>query len=192
MSKNESNYVWYNVENTFQIIVSLIDLINRENDLYDPKFGFQDNDGCSFKYSHSIGEFMPMKKQHDFLYGFKFQGKSIHERFSNLEGCLHSRRKNRLKTFSSLENELLPSSKNITLKKDHIIYPVKQKDLCDYDPRFIMSSGLMFDDIIMGIIKNNEFPHPTEEKDFVFTQIDNNIIYMYRESLQDFHWRKGT
>ena len=43
-----------------------------------------------------------------------------------------------------------------------------------------MFSGLMFDDIGMVIIRKNEFPHPTEEKDCVFTQIDNNIIYMYR------------
>ena len=50
----------------------------------------------------------------------------------------------------------------------------------------------MFDDIIMGIIRNNEFPHPTEEKDCLFTHIEKNIIYMYRGSLQDFYWEKGT
>ena len=55
-----------------------------------------------------------------------------------------------------------------------------------------MFSSLIFDDIIMGIISNNEFPHPTEEKYCLFTQIDNNIVYMYRGSLQDFYWRKGT
>ena len=50
----------------------------------------------------------------------------------------------------------------------------------------------MFDEIIMGKIKKNEFLHPTEEEDCVFTQIDNNIIYMYRGSRQCFYWRKGT
>ena len=69
---------------------------------------------------------------------------------------------------------------------------MKQKDLCDYDPKYIMSSGLIFDDIIMGTIRKNEFPHPTAETDCVFTQIDSNIIYMYRGSLQDFYWKKGT
>ena len=64
---------------------------------------------------------------------------------------------------------------------------MKQKDLCDYYSRCIMSSALMFDDIIMGIISNNEFPHPTKEKYF---QIENNIIYMYRGSLQYFYWKK--
>ena len=47
------------------------------------------------------------------------------------------------------------------LTNDHIIYPMKQKDICDHGPRCIMSSGLIFDDIIMGIIRKNEFPHPT-------------------------------
>ena len=78
---------------------------------------------------------MPMKKQHDFLYGFKSQFISINEQFSKLEVCLHSRRKNKSKTFPPLGNEFLPTSKHITLKNDHIIYPMEQKDLCDYDPR---------------------------------------------------------
>ena len=50
----------------------------------------------------------------------------------------------------------------------------------------------MFDDISMGIISKNEFPQPADEKDCLFTQIDNNIIYMYRGQLQDFYWRKVT
>ena len=53
--------MWYNVDNTIQRIESRIDLINRRNDLYDPKFCSQDNDGCSLKSSHIIGEFVPMK-----------------------------------------------------------------------------------------------------------------------------------
>ena len=54
------------------------------------------------------------------------------------------------------------------------------------------SAPTRFDDIIIGIIRKNKFPHPTEENDCVFTQIYNNIIYMYRGSLQYFYWRKGT
>ena len=46
--------------------------------------------------------------------------------------------------------------------------------------------------IIMGIIKINEFPHHTAETDCVFTQIDSNIIYMYRGLLQHFYWNKGS
>ena len=72
------------------------------------------------------------------------------------------------------------------------MYQMKQKDLCDYDPICIISRGFIFDDIIMGIIRNNKFSHPTEENDCLFTQINNRIIYMYRGSIQDFYWKKGT
>ena len=63
----------------------------------------------------------------------------------------------------------MTSIKNIALKKDHILYPMKQKGLCDYDTRCIMFRGLMFDDIIMGTIKRNKFPHPTVKMDFFCT-----------------------
>ena len=63
MSKPEANYMWGNVDNTIQIIESRIELINRKTDLYNPKFFSQDNDGCSQKSSHIIGEFVPMKNK---------------------------------------------------------------------------------------------------------------------------------
>ena len=44
--------------------------------------------------------------------------------------------------------------KNIILKGNTIIYPLKQNDIFDYSPRFLISSGLMFDDIIMNIFRN--------------------------------------
>ena len=89
------------------------------------------------------------------MYGFKYQCRSINEILSKLEGCLHSRQKNKLKIFPPLGNEFLPPSKNITLTYYHIMYTMKHKDICDYDHRCIMSSGFMFYDIIMGIIRNN-------------------------------------
>ena len=62
MSKPEASYMWGNVDNTIEIIESQIDFINRKTDLYDPTFCSQDNDGCSQKSYHIIGEFVPMKK----------------------------------------------------------------------------------------------------------------------------------
>ena len=50
------------------------------------------------------------------------------------------------------------------------MYPIKQKDLCDYDHRRIISKGLMFDDIIMGIIREMDF-HILLKKRIVFLQI---------------------
>ena len=94
--------------------------------------------------------------------------------------------------FPLFGNEFLPQSKNITLIYFPIIHLLKQKDICDCDPRCIVSSGLMFDDIIIDIISNKKLAHSTEENDCIFTQIENNIIYMYRGSLQYFYLKKGT
>ena len=55
MRKPKANYLWGNVENTIQIIESLIDFINSTTDLYDPKTISPDNDGCSQQSSHNIG-----------------------------------------------------------------------------------------------------------------------------------------
>ena len=134
---------------------------------------------------------MPMKKRNRIQSGFKSQCTSINERISKLEVYLHSR-KNKSKKFSPLQNDFLPPSKKITLKRNNFIFPMKNKDICDYDPRCIMSTGLMFDDIIMDHIKiivssNNH----TAEHDFVFTQIVSDIIYI-QGSLQYFYWNKGT
>ena len=52
---------------------------------------------------------------------------------------------------------------------------MKNKDTCYNDPRCIMYSGLMVDDIIMDYIKRTQSSH-----DCVFTQIDTDMIYIYR------------
>ena len=89
MIKPESIYMWDNVYKTIQRIESRVDIINRRTDLYHPKYFPQDNEGCSLKYSHIIGEFLKMKEPHDFMYGFKSQYKPINESFYKLEGCIN-------------------------------------------------------------------------------------------------------
>ena len=55
-----------------------------------------------------------------------------------------------------------------------------------------MSSGLIFDEIIMDHIKRNVSSHShTAENDCVFTQIVSHIIYI-QGSLKDFYWKEGT
>ena len=62
---------------------------------------------------------------------------------------------------------------------------MKNKDICDYNPICIMSSGLMVDDIIRDHIKRIQSSHNyTEEHDCFFTQFDT--------ALQYFYWKKGT
>ena len=70
---------------------------------------------------------------------------------------------------------------------------MKNKDICDNDPRCIVSSGLMVDDIIMDHIKRTLSSHNyTKEHDCVLTQMDTDMIYIYRGSLQDLYRKKGT
>ena len=114
------------MDDTIQIIESLIYFINRTTDLYDPIFCSPDNDGCSQQSSHNIGEFVLMRKQNCIQSGFKYQCTSINERISKLEVYLNSR-KNKLNTFPPLQNESLPPSKNITLKRNHFIFPMKKR-----------------------------------------------------------------
>ena len=80
MGKPKSIYMWENVDKTIQRIESRIDLINRRTYLYDPKYCSQYNEGCSLKFSQIIGEFVPMKEPHYFMYRFKSQCTSINER----------------------------------------------------------------------------------------------------------------
>ena len=51
-----------------------------------------------------------------------------------------------------------------------IMYPLEKKDICDYDPRCIMSSGLVFDYIIMNIIRNKKLARHNEKM----------IVFLYR------------
>ena len=111
-----------------------------------------------------------MEKPFDFAYGFKSYCKSINERFSKLEGFLRSRPNINRNIFTPFGNQFLPPSKTFPLKGYPILYPLKQKDLCYYDPRCIMASGLMFDDIIINIIRNKKLERHNEEDDF-FLQI---------------------
>ena len=122
---------------------------------------------------------MSMKKENRIQLVFKSKCISINERLYKLEVHLQSR-KMKSKTFAPLQTVFLPPSKKITLKKNHFIFPMKNKDICDYDPGGIISSGLMVDDIIMDHIKRNRSSHKyNEEHDFVFTQIDTDMIYIY-------------
>ena len=156
MSKLQSIYMWENLDKTIQIIELQMDLIVKTTDLHDPQYCSKDNGDYSLKSSHIIGGFVHMKKPFEFTYGFKSNCTSINERFSKLEGCPHSILKNKINTSPPFGNEFLPPPKNISLTYCPIMYPSKQKYICNYYPICIMSSGLMFDDIIMNIISNKK------------------------------------
>ena len=69
--------MWDNLDKSIQRTESRIELITKKTDLYDPQYCSKDNGDCSFKSSHIIGEFVPMKKTYEFAYGFKYHRTSI-------------------------------------------------------------------------------------------------------------------
>ena len=62
--------------------------------------------------------------------------------------------KKRKIAFPQFGNVFLPSFKNIILKGHPIIYPLKQKYICDFNHICIVPNGLVFDDIILNMISN--------------------------------------
>ena len=150
---------------------SQMDLVYKTIDLYEPRYCSKDNEYCSLKSSHII-KMVHMKKPFEFVHGFKSHCTSINEHLSKLEGYPQSRLKNKINKFTPFGNEFFPPSKNISLTSCPIMYPLKKKDIFDYDPRFIISSGLMFDDIIINIIRSKKLAHPIKENDYLFIHIE--------------------
>ena len=161
-------YMWENVDKTVKIIESWIDLISKTAELYDPQYCLKKWTLFTQIFSYYL-RICANKKPHDFMYEYKSLCTSINERFFKLEYCLHSIWKNKSKKFIPFGNEFLTPSKNTTLTDYHNMSSMKQRYLCEYDPRCIMSSGLMFDKIIIDIITNNKLAHPIEENDCLFT-----------------------
>ena len=82
---------------------------------------------------------------------FKTNCSSIEQRFKKLgDGLLSKIGKNKHK-FPIFDNDFLSSSNQIKLKSTDLIFPIKQDDICDYNPLCFMSSGMMLDNIIMDI-----------------------------------------
>ena len=108
MSNTLEEYKWQVVVQKIQEIESQIDLENKTTDLYDPKFCYPDNDGCS----HNIGGFVSMKKGDRIQLVFKSNCTSINERIYKLEVYIKSR-KMKSNTFVPLQMVFLPPSKKL-------------------------------------------------------------------------------
>ena len=71
-----------------------------------------------------------------------------------LQGLCQSRRAKQKYIFPTFSNYFFPSLKKSYFSSQQIIYPLKQVGICDYNPICLMSSGLMFDEIIINIFRN--------------------------------------
>ena len=76
------------------------------------------------------------------------------------------------------DNKLLASSKQLKLCTRDIIFPIKQEDICDYNPRCFMSSGLIRVDIIMNLFADITKQTKDSVKKDLFSKIRDDTIYL--------------
>ena len=79
---------------------------------------------------------------------------------------------------ATISQFFLPSSTNIVFNGQQILYPLKKKNICYYNPRCVMPSGLMFDDIKINIFRNKLVNQHVKVVDSYFTKTENNKIYV--------------
>ena len=89
------------------------------------------------------------------------------------------------------DNEFLASSKQIKLCPRDYIFPIKQEDICDYNPRFFMIIGLMLDYIILNLFADFTKHTTGSEKKDLFSKIQYDKIYFDKGSLQVSSWGKN-
>ena len=82
---------------------------------------------------------------------FETNCSSIKQRFKKLWDDLLSKREKNKHTCPIFDNDFLASSNQMKLKSTDYIFPIKQDDICYYNPLCFMSSVIMLDDIIMNI-----------------------------------------
>ena len=82
---------------------------------------------------------------------FETNCSSVEQRFKKLGDGLLSKIEKNNHTCPIFDNDFLAYSNQIKLKSTDYIFPIKQDDICDYNPLCFLSSGMMLDDIIMNI-----------------------------------------
>ena len=75
-----------------------------------------------------------------------------------------------------LDNDFLASSNRIKLKSTDYIFPIKEDDICDYNPLCFMSSGMMLDDIIMNIFTQSTKNTTEAHQEHLFSRSKDDAI----------------
>ena len=102
---------------------------------------------------------------------------------------LQSKRGKNNHTCPMFDNDFLASSNQMKLCTTDYIFPIKQDDICDYNPLCFMSSGLMLDNIIMNIFTESTKKSNTSHQEHFF-RFQNDTIHLYKRSMQDFTWKR--
>ena len=88
------------------------------------------------------------------------------------------------------DNDLLTSLNQLKLCIKDYIFPIKQDDICDYNPLCFMSSGLMLDDTMMNIFTETTKKSTKPYQKLFFSRIQDVTIHLCKGSMQDFTWKR--
>ena len=120
---------------------------------------------------------------------FKTNCSSIEQRFKKLGDSLLSKIGRNKQKFPIFDNDFLSSSNQIKLKSTGFIFPIKQDDICDYNPLCFMSSVMMLDDIIMNIFTKITKNTNKANQEHYFSRTKDGVIQLYKGSMQHFRWK---
>ena len=80
----------------------------------------------------------------------------------------------------------LAFSKQLKLFPRDFIFPIKHEEICDKNPQCFWSSGIMLDGIIMNLFSDITKQTTDSLNKDLFSKIQDDIIYLYKGSLQDY------
>ena len=134
MTASRFQYDWENVSNVISNIYQLINVDDDGCDLYSMDYVSKISTHCSKGNLECVHQCIKIHQKKINGLTFKTNCSSIEQRFKKLgDGLLSKIGKNKHK-FSIFDNDFLSSSNQIKLKATDFIFPIKQDDICDYNP----------------------------------------------------------
>ena len=115
---------------------------------------------------------------------FETNCSSIEQRFKKLGDDLLSKIGKNKHTLPIFDYDLLSSSNKIKTKTTDYILPIKQDDICDYNPLCFMSSGMMLAVIIMDIFTHSKKNTTEAHHEHLFYISKDDAIQLYKGSIQ--------
>ena len=115
----------------------------------------------------------------------------IKHKFMKLgDGLLRKRGKNK-HTSPIFDYDFLTYSNQKKLCTTDYSFPIKQNDICDYNPLCFMYSWMILDDIIMNIFTQSTKKSTITHQKHLFSRLKDDTIKFYKEYMQDFTWKNA-
>ena len=126
----------------------------------------------------------PVKQANGYI--FETNCLSIEHQYKELGDGFNKKRDKNKHTCPMFDSYFLSSSNQLKLFPRDYIFSYKQEDICDYNPRCFMYSGLMIDNIIMNLFTDITKQTTDSVKKDLFSKIQDDTNHLYKGSLQDY------